>query len=84
MWDPDHSSITRLIVRARVTSLQEVSHFIVFSVEEGFHEVSWTIQCEVVQHVMLGGNIDDEEQVPPYPHNGQELPFYFWVRSASK
>jgi hypothetical protein len=40
MWDPDISNATRLLVRARVTSLQEVPQFIVFSVAEGFNGVS--------------------------------------------
>lgn len=38
----------------------------------------WTIPCEVVQHAMLGGNPEDEEEVPLYPHNGQELPYDFF------
>jgi hypothetical protein len=70
LWDSDHSNITSLMVRARVTSLEEVPHFIVFSVAKGFQGVSWTVQYEVVQHIMLGGNPEDEEQVPPYPNNG--------------
>jgi hypothetical protein len=78
LWDSNHLNITRLMVRARVTSLEEVPHFIVFSAAKGFQGVSWTAQCEVVQHFMLGGNPKDEEQVPPYPNNGQELSFDFF------
>jgi hypothetical protein len=73
MWDPDISNATRLLVKARVTSLQEVPHFIVFSVAEGFHGVSWTVQCDIVQQFMLGALPQDEEPVPPYPHNGHQL-----------
>jgi hypothetical protein len=40
MWDSGRSNIARLMVRARVTSIEEVSHFIVFSVAEGFQGVS--------------------------------------------
>jgi hypothetical protein len=54
MWDPDLANATRLLVRARVTSLQEVPQFIVFSVAEGFQGVSWTVQCDIVQQFMLG------------------------------
>lgn len=61
MWDLGRSNIARLMVRARVTSIEEVSHFIVFSVAEGFQGVSWTVQSEVVQHVMMGGNPKNEE-----------------------
>jgi hypothetical protein len=54
MWDPDRSNVARLLVRARVTSLKEVPQFIVFSVVEGFQGMSWTVQCAIVQHAMLG------------------------------
>jgi hypothetical protein len=54
MWDPDPSNVTRLLVRARVTSLQEVPQFIAFSDVEGFQGVFWTIQCDIVQQFMLG------------------------------
>jgi hypothetical protein len=78
MWDPDISNATRLLVRARATSLQEVPQFIVFSVAEVFHGVSWTIQCDIVQQFMLGNMPEDEEPVPPYPHNGHQLSVEFF------
>ncbi|KAL5650367.1 hypothetical protein ACJX0J_041176, partial [Zea mays] len=69
MWDPDPNNATRLLVRARVTSLQEVPQFIVFSVAEGFQGVSWTVQCDIVQQFMLDAQPQDEDLVPPYPHD---------------
>jgi hypothetical protein len=66
MWEADHSNITRLLLRARVTSLEEVPRFIVFCVSEGFKGFSWTIQCENIQNDLLGAQPEDEEQVPPY------------------
>jgi hypothetical protein len=48
MWDPDPSNVTRFLVRARVTSLQEVPQFIIFSVAEGFQGVSCIVQCDIV------------------------------------
>lgn len=69
--------MTRLLVRARVTSLQEVPQVIVFSMVEGFHGVSWIIQCEIVQQLMLALP-QDEDLVPPYPNNGQQLPTKFF------
>jgi hypothetical protein len=54
MWDPDPSNVTRLLIRTRVTSLQEVPQFIIFLVAEGFQGVSWTVQCDIVQQFMLG------------------------------
>ena len=67
MWDADRANLTRLLVRARVTSLEEIPQFIVFSVAEGFQRVPWTVQCEIIQQNMLGGLPEDEEEVPPYP-----------------
>jgi hypothetical protein len=61
-----------------VTSLQEVLNFIVFLVAEGFHGVSWTVQCDIVQQFMLGALPQDKEHVPPYPHNGHQLPVEFF------
>jgi hypothetical protein len=78
MWDPDPSNVTRLLVRARVTSLQEVPQFTVFSVTEGFQGVSWTVQYDIVQQFMLGALPQDEDLVPPYPNDGQQLPAEFF------
>jgi hypothetical protein len=78
MWDPDPNNATRLLVRARVTSLQEVPQFIVFSVADGFQGVSWTVQCDIVQQFMLGAQPQDEDPVPPYPHDGHQLPVEFF------
>jgi hypothetical protein len=61
-----------------VTSLQEVPQFIVFSVAEGFQEVSWTVQCDIVQQFMLGAQPQDEDPVPPYPLDGHQLPVEFF------
>jgi hypothetical protein len=70
--------VTRLLVRARVTSLQEVPQFIVFSVAEGFQGISWTVQCDIVQQFMLGAPPQDEDPMPPYPNDGQQLPAEFF------
>jgi hypothetical protein len=78
MWDVDRSKYMRLLLHARVTSLEEIPQFIVFIVAKGFNGVSWTIQCEIIQHDMLGAQPEDEEQVPPYPLNVNELPFDFF------
>jgi hypothetical protein len=78
MWDPDPNNATRLLVRARVTSLQEVPQFIVFSVAEGFQGVSWTVQCDIVQQFMLDAQPQDEDLVPPYPHDSHQLPVEFF------
>jgi hypothetical protein len=73
MWDVDRANLTRLLVRACVTSLEEIPQFIVFSVAEGFQGVSWMVQCEIIQQNMLGGMPEDEEEVLSYPQNGNQL-----------
>lgn len=47
-----------------------------FCVADGFYGYSWTLQCEIIQHDVLGAKPADEE-VPPFLQNGQELPFDF-------
>jgi hypothetical protein len=54
MWEADHSNIARLLLRARVTTLEEVPQFVVFSVTEGFQGFSWTVQCDIIQNDLLG------------------------------
>jgi hypothetical protein len=36
MWEVDNAKLTRLLVQARVISLEEAPQFIVFCVSEGF------------------------------------------------
>lgn len=62
------SNLTRLLVRARVTSLEVVLQFFVFSVAEGFHGVSCIVQCEIIQHNILRAQHEDKEEVLRYPH----------------
>jgi hypothetical protein len=33
------------------------------------------VQCKIIQHDLFETQPKDEEQVPPYPNNGMELPF---------
>jgi len=72
-WDGDETHLTRIIVKARVISLESVPHFIVFSNTEGFDGESWTIQCEILQHEHLGGGPSDEDPMPVQVE-GQEPP----------
>jgi hypothetical protein len=55
---------------------QSVPHFIVFSNSEGFDSDSWTVQCGILQHNLLGGGPPDEEPVPELPV-GDGTPFAF-------
>jgi hypothetical protein len=45
--------LCRLLVRAHVTELYEVPHFIVIIEAEGFQGQSWTIQCENISCLVV-------------------------------
>jgi hypothetical protein len=78
LWEEDRSNISRTLLRVRVTSLEEVPQFIVFSEAEGFAGDSWTVQCEIIQQLMLAGQAQDEDPIPPAPEDGHQLPLAFF------
>jgi hypothetical protein len=55
LWENDRRHLARLLVRARVTNLQDVPHFILIIDGEEFHGESWMVQCEILEQHMLGG-----------------------------
>jgi hypothetical protein len=63
-WEDDPSNLTRLLVKARVTDLDDVLKYIIFSESEGFLGQTWTIQCEVMSQHLLGAQPQDGD-VPP-------------------
>ncbi|TVU39446.1 hypothetical protein EJB05_12866, partial [Eragrostis curvula] len=69
-WHNDPSNLARLLIRARVTELEDVPEFIVLTEGEGFQGFSWTIQVEILQQNMIGELPADEDPVPP-PNYGQ-------------
>jgi hypothetical protein len=71
LWEEDHHNVTRTLLRVRVTSLEEVPQFIVFSEADGFVRDSWTVQCEIIQQNMLGGQAQDEDPIPHALEDGQ-------------
>jgi hypothetical protein len=74
----DRHNVTRTLLWVRVTSLEEVPQFIVFSKAEGFFGDSWMVQCEIIQQNMLGGQPQDEDLVSEAPEDGQQLPLAFF------
>jgi hypothetical protein len=78
LWEEDRHNVTRTLLRVRVMSLEEVSQFIVFSEAEGFIGDSWTVQCEIIQQNMLGGQPQDEDPALEAPKDGQQLPLAFF------
>lgn len=72
-WYNDPDYLTRLIVRARVTDLETILHYSVFSDGPSFDGQSWTVQCEILQHEHLGIGPPDGEQVAQPPNDGPPL-----------
>jgi hypothetical protein len=68
----------RVLVKARVTNLEEVPRHIVFSEAEGFLGQSWTIQCEIISQQLLGAQPGDEDPTPDDNPLEQEPPFDFF------
>lgn len=74
-WEHDTSRIARLIVKARVVDLESIPQFIVFTDGDEFCGNSWTIQCEIMQQQLLGGQPGDEDQDPDN-NDGPDPPPY--------
>jgi hypothetical protein len=75
LLENDRAHLARLIVKARVTELEDVPHFIVFSKAKGFQGESWMVQCKILEEHMLGALRANEEQVP-VPNDGGQPPVY--------
>lgn len=63
LWQKDNV-LGRVIVKARVTDLTDVPHYIVISEGDDFEGVSLTVQCEIMQQNLLGEGPPDED-IPP-------------------
>jgi hypothetical protein len=83
LWENDITHLTRLLVNARVSDLQDVPHFILLTKGEGFLGQSWTIQCEILEQELMGAVAADEDHVLEVLANGQPPLFdFFWARTA--
>jgi hypothetical protein len=78
LWEEDRHNVYRTMLRVRVTSREVVLQFIVFSKADGFIGDSWTVQCEIIQQTLLGGQAQDEDLVPVAPEDGQQLSLEFF------
>jgi hypothetical protein len=63
IWERDDKYLGKLIIKAKVTSLEDVPNFIVVTDGDAFHGESWTMQCEIIQQYMLGVLPQDEDMV---------------------
>lgn len=64
IWEEDHYNQARAIVKVRVTSLDEIPWFFVFTEGTGFESDGWAVQCEILQSNMLGAAPQDEDFPP--------------------
>lgn len=62
-WQKD-GVLARIFIKARVTELTDVPHYIIYSEGDDHEGTSWTVQCEIVQQNLLGGQLRDED-IPP-------------------
>ena len=53
-WQKDNV-MARVVVKARVTDLEDVTHYLVLSKGDDFEGVSTTVQVEIMQQTLLGG-----------------------------
>ncbi|KAJ1261734.1 hypothetical protein BS78_09G053800 [Paspalum vaginatum] len=77
-WEHQPRRLASVIARIRVMDLESIPHFIAFSVGDGFQGDSWTIQCEIIQHQLLGALPADEDPPPSPGHAGLGVPFDFF------
>jgi hypothetical protein len=78
LWENDKNNLARLLVKARVTDLQDVPHFIVVTETEGFHGQSWIVQCEIIEEQHLDMLLAEEDPIPPPPDNGHPPVYDFF------
>nr|TKW09091.1 hypothetical protein SEVIR_6G069600v2 [Setaria viridis] len=63
LWQKDNV-LARVIIKARVTELTDIPHYLILSEGDDFEGVSFTVQCEILQQNLLGGFLQDED-IPP-------------------
>nr|TKV93953.1 hypothetical protein SEVIR_9G263700v2 [Setaria viridis] len=63
LWQKDNV-LARIILKARVTELIDIPHYLILSEGDDFEGVSYTVQCKILQQNLLGGLLQDED-IPP-------------------
>jgi len=64
VWEEDHDNMARVLVKARVISLDAIPWFFTFAEGDDPEADSWTVQCEVF-HASLLGVVAQDEDMPP-------------------
>src|SRR5688572_33023522 len=63
LWQK-YNVLARVIIKARVTDLIDIPHYLVLSEGDDFEGTSWTVQCEILRQNILGGLLQDGD-IPP-------------------
>jgi hypothetical protein len=50
IWEEDHFYMSRAMVKVRVSSLEDIPWFFVFTEGIQFESESWSVQCEILGH----------------------------------
>ena len=78
-WENEANYLSRILLRARVIYLERVPQYITVTNTDGFRGYSWTVQCEVIEQHMLGGEPGDEDPFQmPNVGGAQQPPFNFF------
>jgi hypothetical protein len=54
--------LANVIVKTRVTYLVDVPHYPIMTEGDDFERLLWTVQYEIIQQDMLGGQLEDEDK----------------------
>jgi hypothetical protein len=77
LWEESDSYPGRVMIRARIMSVEAVPQFIVYTDPINADGDSWTIQCEVMQHHMVL-EPPEEDPLPNEPELEAQIPFDFF------
>jgi hypothetical protein len=69
--------MSRAVVKVRVSSLEDIPWFFVFTKETQFESNSWSVQCEILQATLLGGAPEDEGFPPDDDDDFDPYEFHF-------
>lgn len=61
VWEEDHDNMARVLVKARVISLDAIPWFFTFAEGDDPEANSWTVECEVFHASLLGVVAQDED-----------------------
>ena len=78
LWEKDPRHKGRIIVKVRVTKLDEIPKSVTFSHGDRPDSESWTFSVEVLSQTLLGGGPPDEDPLPDEgvdPHPLPAAPF---------